>query len=179
MVFLNRTYCIGLVSEWQRQVSAFRDVQKSKGALRAHGSSSSKAPSLFLSQRDAAAIDVSDILEKAQASLAALADEVRSVATKRAMLAALETLLHASSLKVERETLTQDALNVQLDALIWLLVPLYGNRHSHSHNVLEYLICHYRVQELSSPQHTLLDALLDLHAEKFLFIYFRKYVIST
>ena len=171
MVFLNRTYCIGLVSEWQRQVSAFRDVQKSKGALRAHGSSSSKAPSLFLSQRDAAAIDVSDILEKAQ--------KVRSVATKRAMSAALETLLHASSLKVERETLTQDALNVQLDALIWLLVPLYGNRHSHSHNVLEYLICHYRVQELSSPQHTLLDALLDLHAEKFLFIYFRKYVIST
>ena len=152
------------MSELKRQVSAFRDVQKSKGALRAHGSSSSKAPSLFLSQRDAAAIDVSDILEKAQASLAALADEVRSVATKRAMLAALETLLHASSLKVERETLTQEesgALNVQLDALMWLLAPLYGNRHSH--NVLEYLIRHYRVQELSSSQHTLLTTALPYH----------------
>jgi U3 small nucleolar RNA-associated protein 10 len=140
-------------SELQRQVQSIRKQHLAVVPLH------QGRPSLFLTAAEAAAVDVSTIHEAAETGLATLQQYDARFEPYH------DTLLHASSVDLQRETKTaaeNKALDVQINALLKLL-SLYAMEPS-THLVLEYLIRRYRIHEMNT--HELIQSMLVAHDTK-------------
>lgn len=126
-------------TELQRQVLKLRE-QHVEAASLAKG-----RPSLFLSLKEAAGVDVEVIYESAINSLQVLQqydDRFDSY---------FKTLLHHSSVSLQRELQTAEEnknLNKQIDGLLSLLTLFCYELHCHK--VLEYLVRRYRIHEFNA-----------------------------
>jgi U3 small nucleolar RNA-associated protein 10 len=116
-------------------------------------------PSLFLTFKEAASIDIEDIYESALQGLATLEQcDNRLTGFKY-------TLLHTSSIQLRRELKRIDEnneINDQIMKLLKILV-LYIDR-KESHQILEYLIRRYRINELNIDE--FITSLLPIHESK-------------
>lgn len=116
-------------------------------------------PSLFLSPKDAAAVDIADIYDTAVKGLRVLAQyESRFQPYFR-------TLLKESSKDVQRELKTtseNEELDREVSKFLELLSP-YAAEHS-AHTVMEYFIRRYRVNELNAD--ALIRCVLPFHDTK-------------
>jgi U3 small nucleolar RNA-associated protein 10 len=140
-------------SELQRQVSSIRKKHLDVQSLH------QGRPSLFLTAAEAAGVDVTTIQEAAHGGLTTLQQY------DSRFEAYLDTLLHPSTVDLQRETKTaaeNKALDVEINGLLKLL-SLYAVEAA-SHLVLEYLIRRYRVHEMNT--HALLQAMLVAHDTK-------------
>ena len=143
------------MTELQRQV---RLLQSQNAGAQANPLTKGRA-SLFLNTSEAAALDFAVVLEAAQNGLQTLNQYDGRFGGY------LESLLHPSSVSLQRELKTKEenaGLDKDLHSLLSLL-SLYASQAA-THKVLEYLIQRYKVHELNSTG--LLRCLLCIHDTK-------------
>jgi U3 small nucleolar RNA-associated protein 10 len=140
-------------SELQRQVASIKKTQLEAVSLQ------QGRPSLFLTASEAAAVDVSAIHEAAYSAITTLQQYDGRFEEF------LDSLLHPSTIDLQRELKTKDENKVLDGQIINLLklLSLYALEPS-AHLVLEYLIRRYRVHEMNT--HILLQSMLVAHDTK-------------
>lgn len=126
------------MSELLQQVARLHDSNLQSSGVQAG------RPSLFLTAKEAANIDVSVVHEAAVSGLKVLMQyEVRFTRY-------LDTLLHPNSISTQRELQTSSenaVLDKEINSLLSLL-SLYAAE-METHRVLEYLIRRYRINEMN------------------------------
>jgi U3 small nucleolar RNA-associated protein 10 len=140
-------------SELKKQVSALRKQHIDNQPLH-HG-----RPSLFLTTKEAAAVDVQTIFEAAKAGLETLQQYDPRFEQFH------NNILHPSSVELQRELKSKDenkVLDEQLQSLMNLLALFAAEQPCHL--VLEYLIRRFRVHELNT--HILIRTMLVVHDTK-------------
>lgn len=140
-------------SELQKQVSALKAKQVQVEPLQ------KGRKSLFLNPKEAAAIDVETVYDTAAQALGILSQYDNRFDDYK------NTLLHPSSIQVRRELKTTEEnneLNLQLSSLLKLLTLFIHNKYSHQ--IMEYLIRRYRVNEMNISDYIL--CVLPIHDSK-------------
>ena len=125
-------------SELQRQVLTLKAKQLSVEPIQ------KGRASLFFAPREAAAIDVDDIYDLSNIAIQSLEQYDSRFAPFR------NSLLHPNSVQVRRELKTaqeNDELNNEIEKLLLLLTVYIENKLSHQ--ILEYLIRRYRINEMN------------------------------
>jgi U3 small nucleolar RNA-associated protein 10 len=149
-------------SELQRQVNRLREEHIQSSAIH------KGAPSLFLSLKEAAAIDISEVFLAAVDSLSELAQY------DDRLLKYSSTLFHESSQYLQRELKTakeNKALDKEIESLFAVL-SLYADQPS-THRIIEYLIRRFRVHELNVD--SLISSLLSQHDSKVAHMLYQHY----
>ena len=142
------------MTELSQQISRIRSQNLLSAAPISQG-----RPSLFLSAKDAAGVDIDAVYEAALNGL-------RTLSQYDGRLSAFQDgIMHSSSISVQRELKTS-AENQSLDKEISILLEhlsIFAAEPS-AHLVLEYLIRRYRIHELNSD--ALLRCLISTHDSK-------------
>ena len=142
-----------MASELQRQISQLKAKQINADAIH------KGRPSLFLTPKEAAAVDVDEVFEAGVGGLLSLQQH------DNRFVVFSTTLFHPSSVRVQRELKSSEEnskLDKQIDALLRLLALYISEKASHT--VLEYLIRRYRIHELNVNE--LLKCVLPIHDSK-------------
>lgn len=127
-----------MATELQRQISHIRSKQVSSEPVH------KGRPSLFLSPKEAAEVDVEDIYQAAFSALVTLQQH------DDRLIPFTEKLFHPSSVKLQRELKTSEdnkALDKDLNSLLSILALFSSEKPSHL--ILEYLIRRYRIHALN------------------------------
>lgn len=142
-----------MATELARQISLISASNLEVGGLH------TGKPSLFLSAKEAASVDIAEIYDAAWNALLKLQHYEPRFGSFS------ETLLHPSSIHSQRELKTQEenkALNKEVNSLLSLLGLFITD--SCAHTVLEYLIRRHRVHEMNKDK--LLQCCLSIHDSK-------------
>ena len=141
-------------TELQRQVQTLKSKQITNVVPIQNG-----RPSLFHTSKEAASIDIDDIFDLANHAIQSLEQYDSRFTIFR------DTLLHPNSIQIRRELKTtqeNNELNKEIENLLILLTVYINNKLTHQ--VLEYLIRRYRINEMNVDAY--ITCLLPIHDTK-------------